>query len=590
MKQKYTLFYYIGKYKWKYIAGTVILLIVDILNLYIPQFTGEITDGLQSHSMGMDGVVQGVLKILLIGFILAIGRFFWRYFIFGSARAIEYEIRNDMFAHLETLSMRYYNENKTGELMTYFTNDLNAVRMSIGPAVITTFDAIILTVLVLGKMITHVDLRLTIMAVIPMGIIAAGGIWYGNQAEKRFREKQQAFSDLTDEVQESISGVRVIKAFVQERKEMRSFAKANKNNKDKNMKVVKLQATVMPLLDVVVGLSSLITLFYGGYLTMTGEISLGRFIAFNQYINMLVWPMIAVGDSITFFSQGRASYKRIQSVFKEEAEIFDEATLEEFIKEKNGQVEIKGDIEFHNLSFTYNNQDNQVLKDLNLTVNKGSTLAILGRTGSGKTTLANLLLRMYNTEHGMITIDGVDIRKVPLKVLREGIAYVPQDNFLFSDTLGNNIAFGADESDQSRIEEAAKQACIHDNIMDFPFQYETIVGERGVTLSGGQKQRSSIARALMKDAPILILDDALSAVDTDTEERILKNLKDNRQDKTTIIIAHRISTIQNADQILVLDEGKMEEYGTHDTLIAHEGIYANLYRKQQLEKQLVAEE
>lgn len=590
MKQKYTLFYYIGKYKWKYIAGTVILLIVDILNLYIPQFTGEITDGLQSHSMGMDGVVQGVLKILLIGFILAIGRFFWRYFIFGSARAIEYEIRNDMFAHLETLSMRYYNENKTGELMTYFTNDLNAVRMSIGPAVITTFDAIILTVLVLGKMITHVDLRLTIMAVIPMGIIAAGGIWYGNQAEKRFREKQQAFSDLTDEVQESISGVRVIKAFVQERKEMRSFAKSNKNNKDKNMKVVKLQATVMPLLDVVVGLSSLITLFYGGYLTMTGEISLGRFIAFNQYINMLVWPMIAVGDSITFFSQGRASYKRIQSVFKEEAEIFDEATLEEFIKEKNGQVEIKGDIEFHNLSFTYNNQDNQVLKDLNLTVNKGSTLAILGRTGSGKTTLANLLLRMYNTEHGMITIDGVDIRKVPLKVLREGIAYVPQDNFLFSDTLGNNIAFGADESDQSRIEEAAKQACIHDNIMDFPFQYETIVGERGVTLSGGQKQRSSIARALMKDAPILILDDALSAVDTDTEERILKNLKDNRQDKTTIIIAHRISTIQNADQILVLDEGKMEEYGTHDTLIAHEGIYANLYRKQQLEKQLVAEE
>ena len=590
MKQKYTLFYYIGKYKWKYIAGTVILLIVDILNLYIPQFTGEITDGLQSHSMGMEGVVQGVLKILLIGLVLAIGRFFWRYFIFGSARAIEYEIRNDMFAHLETLSMRYYNENKTGELMTYFTNDLNAVRMSIGPAVITTFDAIILTVLVLGKMITHVDLRLTIMAVIPMGIIAAGGIWYGKQAEKRFREKQQAFSDLTDEVQESISGVRVIKAFVQERKEIRSFARANKDNKDKNMKVVKLQATVMPLLDVVVGLSSLITLFYGGYLTMTGEISLGRFIAFNQYINMLVWPMIAVGDSITFFSQGRASYKRIQSVFKEEAEIFDEVTLEEFIKANKGGVKIKGDIEFHNLSFAYNNQDNQVLKDLNLTVNKGSTLAILGRTGSGKTTLANLLLRMYNTEQGMITIDGVDIRKVPLKVLREGIAYVPQDNFLFSDTLGNNIAFGADESDQTRIEEAAKQACIHDNIMDFPFQYETIVGERGVTLSGGQKQRSSIARALMKEAPILILDDALSAVDTDTEERILKNLKDNRQDKTTIIIAHRISTIQSADQILVLDEGKMAEYGTHDTLIAHEGIYANLYRKQQLEKQLVAEE
>ena len=549
MKQKNTLFYYIGKYKWKYIAGTIILLVVDILNLYIPQFTGEITDGLQSHSMGMEGVVQGIIKILLVGLILTIGRFCWRYFIFGSARGIEYEIRNDMFAHLETLSMRYFNENKTGELMSYFTNDLNAVRMSIGPAVITTFDAIILTVLVLGKMITHVDLRLTIMAVIPLGIIAGGGIWYGKQAEKRFREKQQAFSDLTDQVQESISGVRVIKAF-----------------------------------------SSLITLFYGGYLTMTGEISLGRFIAFNQYINMLVWPMIAVGDSITFFSQGRASYKRIQSVFKEEADIFDKVSLEEFMKEQEGKSDLQGEIQFKGLSFAYNKQDKPVLEDINLTVEKGSTLAILGRTGSGKTTLANLLLRMYNTEHNRITIDGIDIREIPLKVLRESIAYVPQDNFLFSDTLGNNIAFGSESDKKEQIEEAAKQACIHDNIMDFPFQYETIVGERGVTLSGGPKQRSSIARALMTEAPILILDDALSAVDTDTEERILKNLKDNRQGKTTIIIAHRISTIQNADQILVLEEGKMAEYGTHDTLLEREGIYANLYRKQQLERQLVAQE
>lgn len=590
MKQKNTLFYYIGKYKWKYIAGTIILLVVDILNLYIPQFTGEITDGLQSHSMGMDGVVQGIIKILLVGLILTIGRFCWRYFIFGSARRIEYEIRNDMFAHLETLSMRYFNENKTGELMSYFTNDLNAVRMSIGPAVITTFDAIILTILVLGKMITHVDLRLTIMAVIPLGIIAGGGIWYGKQAEKRFREKQQAFSDLTDQVQESISGVRVIKAFVQERKEMQAFAKSNKNNKDKNMKVVKLQATVMPLLDVVVGFSSLITLFYGGYLTMIGEISLGRFIAFNQYINMLVWPMIAVGDSITFFSQGRASYKRIQSVFKEEADIFDEVPLEEFMKEQEGKSDLQGEIQFKGLSFAYNYQDKPVLEDINLTVEKGSTLAILGRTGSGKTTLANLLLRMYNTEHDRITIDGIDIREIPLKVLRESIAYVPQDNFLFSDTLGNNIAFGSESNKKEQIEEAAKQACIHDNIMDFPFQYETIVGERGVTLSGGQKQRSSIARALMKEAPILILDDALSAVDTDTEERILKNLKDNRQGKTTIIIAHRISTIQNADRILVLEDGKMAEYGTHNTLLEQEGIYANLYRKQQLERQLVAQE
>lgn len=613
MKEKYTLFYYLNKYKWKYIAGTIVLLIVDVLNLYIPQFTGEITDGLQSHSMGMSGVIEVIGKILLVGFILAIGRFWWRYFIFGSARAIEYEIRNDMFAHLETLSMRYFNANKTGELMSYFTNDLSAVRMSIGPAVITAFDAIILTILVLAKMITHVDLELTLMAVIPMAIIAIGGIWYGNQAELRFREKQQAFSDLTDQVQESISGIRVIKAFVQERSEIRAFAKANKNNKDKNMRVVKLQATVIPLLDVVIGFSSLITLCYGGYLTAIGEITLGRFIAFNQYINMLVWPMMAIGDSITYFSQGKASYKRIQNVFHEQSEIVDEITMEQWKKTcesredtmyslelgKGGEalatpqetsIDIRGQIEFHHLTFTYNEQEKQVLEDINLTIDQGSTLAILGRTGSGKTTLANLLLRLYNTEHNMITIDGIDIRQIPLKVLREGIAYVPQDNFLFSDTLGNNIAFGSQQKDLATIEEAAKQACIHDNIVDFPEQYDTIVGERGVTLSGGQKQRSSIARALMKEAPILILDDALSAVDTDTEEKILKNLKANRYGKTTIIIAHRISTIQNADRILVLEEGKMAEYGTHDTLLAKNGIYADLYRKQQLERQLVAEE
>ena len=613
MKEKYSLFYYISKYKWKYIAGTGILLLVDVLNLYIPQFTGEITDGLQSHSMGMSGVIGVISKILLVGFILAIGRFCWRYFIFGSSRAIECEIRNDMFAHLETLSMRYFNENKTGELMSYFTNDLNAVRMSIGPAVITTFDAIILTILVLGKMITHVDLQLTLMAVIPMAIIALGGIWYGNQAELRFKEKQQSFSELTDQVQESISGVRVIKAFVQERKEMKAFAKANKNNKDKNMRVVKLQATVIPLLDVVIGLSSLITLLYGGYLTLVGEISLGRFIAFNQYINMLVWPMMAVGDSITFFSQGRASYKRIKNVFNEQSDILDETSLEQWekicelnhdtvhsselsrvVKEeyrpKSACLGLKGRIEFHNLSFAYNTKDKPVLENINLTIEQGSTVAILGRTGSGKTTMANLLLRLYNTEYNMIQIDGVDLRKIPLHVLREGIAYVPQDNFLFSDTLGNNIAFGSHQKDQEKIEEASKQACIHDNIIDFPEQYNTIVGERGVTLSGGQKQRSSIARALMKEAPILILDDALSAVDTDTEEKIIKNLKENRAGKTTIIIAHRISTIQNADRILVLEEGKKAEYGTHESLIEENGIYAELYRKQQLERQLVAEE
>ncbi|MDF2589085.1 MAG: transporter related [Anaerocolumna sp.] len=581
MKDKNILFKYLYKYKWKYALGILTLFLVDFLNLYIPQFTGEITDGLTGKTLSRNGLLIGIGEILLVGTLLAIGRFCWRYFIFGSARAIEYELRNDMFAHLEKLSMGYYNKNKTGDLMAHFTNDLNAIRMSTGPAVITSFDAIIMTLMVLTKMIMYVDMRLTLLAVIPLLFIAVGSVYYGKAIEERFSEKQKAFSDLTDQVQESISGIRVIKAFVQERKELKTFAKANLENKDKNMRVVKLQAVVMPLLDVVIGISGLLTLVYGGYLTIKGEITLGRFIAFNQYINMLVWPMIAAGDSVTFFSQGAASLKRIQNIFKEKPEIFDEDTVKNI-------DQIHGEIEIHDLNFRFTDETPEVLKHISLKVDKGSTLAILGRTGSGKTAIANLLLRMYNVKRGAITIDGHDIREIPLKTLREHIAYVPQDNFLFSDTICNNIAFGSNTNELELVHKAAKDACIHDNIMEFPLQYETMVGERGVTISGGQKQRSSIARALMKDAPILILDDALSAVDTNTEEQILKNLNANRVGKTTIIIAHRISTIQNADCILVLENGEMAEYGTHEELLNQNGIYAKMYEKQQLEKQLEA--
>lgn len=583
MKEKNLIFKYIKRYKWKYLLGILTLFLVDFMNLYIPQFTGEITDGLEGHTLNMEGILRGIIKIILAGIVIAAGRFGWRYFIIGSARSIEYDLRNDMFAHLEKLSMGYYNKNKTGDLMAHFTNDLNAIRMSVGPAVITSFDACIMTVMVLTKMILYVDIKLTLFAVIPLVFIAIGGVYYGRSVEKRFAKKQKAFSDLTDQVQEGISGIRVVKAFVQEKYELRAFAKANRDNMDKNMKVVKLQAVVIPLLDVIIGISGLITLLYGGYLTIEGTISLGRFVAFNQYIGMLVWPMIAAGDSITFFSQGIASVKRIQNIFRQQPDVYDKEKETDF-----GIGQLEGEIAFTDLCYQFTSETPRVLNHVSLKIEKGSTLAVLGRTGSGKTVLANLLLRLYNTEPGMITIDGQDIRKIPLAVLRENIAYVPQDNFLFSDTLRNNISFGTRSKDLKEVQNAAMAACIHENIMDFPGGYDTLVGERGVTLSGGQKQRSSIARAFMKDAPILILDDSLSAVDTDTEEQILRNLKPIREGKTTIIIAHRISTIQNADKILVLEKGEMAEYGTHEELLRKQGIYTKMYEKQQLEKQLEA--
>lgn len=563
-------------------------MIVDLASLYIPQFTGEIIDGLTDGAFGMEDVIVLLIKILLTGAVMMAGRFGWRYFIVGASRGIEYRLRNDMFRHLETLSARYFNSHKTGDLMAHFTNDLQAVRMAVGMAVVTAFDAVVMTVMVLVKMVVYVDFRLTLLAFIPLILVAVGCYFFGMEMKRRQTRRQEAFSRLSDKVQESIAGVRVVKAFVQEEEDFKAFEESSLNNMEKNLSVVKLRAVFGPALDAVTGVSLLFTLLFGGKMVLDGQVSIGQFVAFNSYIGMLVWPMIACGDCINTFSQAVAAFQRIACIFKEEPDIVD--MVPEEWKEK--AVHIRGEITLKDLTFTYPDGEEPVLKHIDLHVEEGEMLGILGRTGSGKSSLADLLLRVYDCEQGSLLVDGKPITDYPLAVLHREMAYVPQENFLFSDTLEENIAFGLEERIDEHpglrdsIRQAAKDACIHDNIMEFPEEYMTLVGERGVTLSGGQKQRSAIARALLMDASVLILDDSLSAVDTDTEEKILENLMRLRRGKTTIVIAHRISTLQKADHVAVLSEGELTEYGTHDELLALNGFYAHIYEKQQLEQEL----
>ncbi|MCM1025710.1 MAG: ABC transporter ATP-binding protein/permease [Roseburia sp.] len=592
-KQKnFSLLPYLFRYGLHYLIGIIILWQVDQASLYIPQYTGEIIDGLSRSGFGFEQVKPILLNILIAGLVMMFGRFGWRYCIIGASRGIEYRMRNDLFAHLETLSARFFNSHKTGDLMAHFTNDLQAIRMAVGMAVITTFDAVVMTVMVLVKMIRDIDFRLTILAFVPLILVAFGCYFYGIEAKKRQTKRQEAFSHLSDKVQESLAGIRVLKAFVQEEKDFASFEEASVNSMEKNLSVVKLRAIFGPALDAVTGFSLLLTLILGGRMVLNGQISIGQFVAFNSYIGMLVWPMIACGDCINSFSQAAAAYHRIAAIFRVEPDIVDPCPEAEHTASPPDALHLTGDIRLEHLTFTYPDGETPVLEDINLHIRPGEMLGILGRTGSGKSSLADLLLRVYDCKKGMLLLDGKPIDEIPLAVLHRDMAYVPQDNFLFSDTLEENIAFGLEERIQEHpeiregIRRAAKNACIHDNIMDFPEEYLTLVGERGVTLSGGQKQRSSIARALLKDSAVLILDDSLSAVDTDTEEQILENLMQLRRGKTTIVIAHRISTLEKADHIAVLTEGRLTEYGTHEDLVKLGGFYAHISEKQQLEQQL----
>ena len=570
------------KNKWYYIFGIVWLLIVDILQLVVPEILRSFTDKLQQNSLDFESVLRYGLYILLVGIGIGIFRFLWRIYIIGASRRLEYELRNKLFSHLLKLSTNYYSRHKTGDLMAHATNDINAVRMALGMGIVMMTDAVFITVIAIGRMLTTTDLRLTLLTLIPLPFlvitIAKGGKAIGD----RSKGVQEAFSSLTDTVQENFSGIRVIKSFVQEKEELKKFNVSNQLLFDKNMSLVKIYGMFLPFVQFVSAISFLIVIGLGGSLVINGDISLGDFIAFHAYLQLLVWPMMAMGWVINVLQRGIASMKRINAILHEAPDIVDAPTA--IIPE-----DLMGSISFNRVSFKYPNSSSYSLEDFTISVPAGKSLGVIGKTGSGKSTIATLLLRLYNLEKGEISIDGINIKELQLDFLRNNIGYVDQDSFLFSTTIEDNIGFALDGYTKEEIIAAAKLAEVHDNIIQFPKQYNTFVGERGVTLSGGQKQRVSIARALVKKPRILILDDSLSAVDTDTEERILSSLKQEMQYKTSIIIAHRISTIKDCDEIVVLDEGKIIEKGTHNELLDIKGLYYDIYQKQLLEDKIQME-
>ncbi|EQB88958.1 ATP-binding cassette subfamily B protein [Clostridium punense] len=580
MRKLNSLLKYAKKYKKRYFIGIVFLIIVDFIQLIPPKILGHLTDSLSQGTANKEKITTAVVGILLIAAIMATCRFMWRIYINGTARFVEYDIRSKFFKHLQNLSTSFYNKNKTGDLMALATNDLNAVRMALGQGIIMFCDAVVLTVATLIIMLS-INVKLTLIALIPLPFVAIISRKFGKSIHRKFTKVQSCFSKLTDIVQENFSGIRIVKSFVQEEKEYEKFLNENTNNFNANMEFIRVWGIFSPLIELIASLSFVILIAIGGRFVILGNISLGEFITFNMYLGNLVWPMMAMGWVINNLQRGYASLERIEEVLNTPPEIVD--------KYVDKIESLKGDIEIRDLTFLYPNTKVPALQNVSITIKKGETLGIVGRTGSSKTTLINLLLRLYNVESGKIKINGKDINKIPLKALRQNIGFVSQDPFLFSTTLAENINLAFDELDMDKVVEATKNADIYDNIIDFPEGFETMVGERGVTLSGGQKQRASIARALIKNPDILILDDCLSAVDAKTEVKILDNLNKIMRDKTSIIISHRISAVKEASQIIVLDEGKIVQNGTHEELKNQQGIYKEIYEKQQIEQAIMAE-
>ena len=571
---------YFKKYKWGYILGIFFLLFIDVVQLYIPQILKYFANDYQRGVLTMDSATKYAILTIVTGLMVAVARYFWRNFIIGNSMRVDYDLRKDFFWELTSLSQNFFNTHKTGDLMSLATNDINAVRMTLGQGIIMFIDSTFLLILNLIMMIvtTNVLFASKVLFTIPLIILLVTR--FGGVIHSHFKAVQAQYGKITDRAQENFSGIRIIKAFGQEEENEKLFREENQKYYDKNIELAKLQSFFNPFIQVLSNLSYLFLLFFGAKEVMAGTMLLGEFIAFNAYLGLMMWPARALGMVIVFMQKGAASMDRLTNIFKTQPEIVDGADAIELDN-------IKGEIEFKNVSFKYAKDLPYALKDISFKIEPGKTLAILGRTGSGKSSIVNVLLRLYDLDQGEILVDGHNIKDLTLNSLRENISYVPQDDFLFSKTVKENIEFHYEEElDMAMIEKYAKIAGVYDDVLDFKDGFDTILGERGVTLSGGQKQRVSIARALAKEKNVLIMDDSLSAVDTQTEEEILENLSKDEGHVSKIIISHRVSTIQDADEILFIEDGAIVERGTHDELVKLGGRYEKLYEDQLLEQKI----
>jgi len=570
---------YLARYKTRFIVGFVCLILGQSIGALVPlAIKAGVDDLMQGVVLRRLAIVAGVL--IGLSLIKAVFQFYTRWILIGISRDVEYDLRNDLYRHLLRLSPRYYTEHRTGDLMSKLTNDLNAVRNMIGPGIMYSATTVVIGIVTVSLMI-QLDWKLTLMALAPLPLVSVGVKYFGTKIHERFEKIQALYSELTERVRENISGVRVVRAFCQEDAEMATFDVMNRDFVEKNRGLIWITSFLWPAMGLMYAVAGMMILVVGGLHVVWGMISVGTFAAFNVYLANLIWPIIALGYVTNLVQRGLASQGRLMTIFESQPDIDDREVPVEHV------TALMGDIEFRNLSFSYNGR--AILKDINLHIPAGKTVAVVGATGSGKSTLVSLIPRLYDAPPGTLFIDGAPIRQIPLQTLRKDIGFVPQETFLFSETIRENIRLGAPEASDAQVERAAEISNILPEINSFPKKFDTMVGERGLTLSGGQKQRTAISRAVIRDPRILILDDALSSVDTYTEETILRQLTGVMAGRTTILISHRVSTIQNADEIVVLHAGEIAERGTHAELLALNGHYTELYNKQLIEEALEEE-